>query len=125
MVYSPDSKHLCYRVRQRVTADLGLAIRGNGMLNTTTGAFDYKAMLSKFVTTGPEVKGDANQPLKLGIGLGVSSATNHEPFLVVSARKSLPILEGNNTVVTAKAAAELDPQRQQLGRRVASVRVSR
>lgn len=50
------------------------------------------------------------QPLRLGVGLGVSSANADDPFLTATASKHISLLEGEHTQLTAKARLELDPR---------------
>lgn len=55
------------------------------------------------------------QPLRLGVGLGVSSNNNDEPFLAATATKKISLLEGDHTQFSAKARLELDPRSQKVG----------
>ncbi|KIY97113.1 hypothetical protein MNEG_10847 [Monoraphidium neglectum] len=84
----------------------------------------YRGTLKKYYSSGPLVKGEADEPLRIGGGVGVSSATGDLPFLTASARKRVALLEGNDTLLTAKARLDLQPATGKVSRR-AGVRVSR
>jgi hypothetical protein len=50
------------------------------------------------------------QPLRVGLGLGVSSSNSDDPFLTATASKRISLLEGDHTQLTAKARVEVDPR---------------
>lgn len=50
------------------------------------------------------------QPLRVGLGLGVSSSNSDDPFLTATASKKISLFEGDHTQLTAKARLELDPR---------------
>ncbi|GBF92420.1 hypothetical protein Rsub_04524 [Raphidocelis subcapitata] len=122
--YTLHEKQLAFRLRESVTADPGVEARFRGLLNTTTGAFDYRGTLKKFHNTGPLLKDDPNEPLRLGAGVGVSSANGDAPFLTASARKRVSLLEGPELLLTAKARVDFEPSSGRLARR-AGLRLSR
>lgn len=125
MLYDPARKHLCYKLKEKVSTDFGLELKGAGLLNTTTGDFDYKASLRKCMRLGTEIKGDANKPLTLGVGVMVTSADVQAPVLNATVKKSIAVLEGNHTVLSAKGYGEYDPEAQKITKKKASVRLTR
>lgn len=62
------------------------------------------------------------QPLRLGLGLGVSSSHNDDPFLTATASKRISLFEGDHTQLTAKARVELEPRSSKVGWLVARLR---
>ncbi|KAG1678507.1 hypothetical protein FOA52_014540 [Chlamydomonas sp. UWO 241] len=60
----------------------------------------------KVLTVGPEVKDAGSKPFTLGLGAGLTDGMK-EPFLAVNAKKSLSLLDGPNTVVSAKAEVDV------------------
>jgi hypothetical protein len=50
------------------------------------------------------------QPLRFGLGVGVSSSNSDDPFLTATASKKISLFEGDHTQLTAKARVELDPR---------------
>ncbi|KAF8061903.1 EGF1 [Scenedesmus sp. PABB004] len=108
--YDPKQRHLSFLLKEGVTADPNVAMRFRGRLNTTTGGFEYHATAQKLFTSGPAIKESLTQPLRLGVGLGVSSGHADEPFLTATASKKLSLLEGEHTQLSAKARVELDPR---------------
>ena len=110
LLYGLDAKQLTFKMRERVTTDPDVALAFKGFLNTSTGAFEYRGTLKKHLSAGPATKGDASQPLRLGAGVGIASATRDEPFLTLSAEKRLALLEGPDTMLTAKARVDYDPR---------------
>eukprot|EP00775_Hariotina_reticulata_P003981 gene3981-4234_t len=64
------------------------------------------------------------QPLRVGVGIGVSNSHNDEPFLAATASKKISLLEGDHTQLSAKARLELEPRSNKMVR-TAKVSVSR
>jgi|APGre2960657404_1045060.scaffolds.fasta_scaffold10659_3 hypothetical protein len=127
LVFATEAKQLSMRFNQRVRSDFGLELRGWGLLNTGSGAFAYKASLLKTLELGAvSAKAGAagTTPLTLAAGVTLSSASREEPVLCASARKTIALLEGDSTLLTAKALAEYEPSSKRLARR-ASLRLSR
>lgn len=122
--YDPSGKHLSFLLKEAVSTDPDVAMRFRGKLNTTTGGFDYHATVQKLWGSGPVIKESLTQPLRVGVGLGVSSASGDEPFLTATASKRVSLLEGEHTQLSAKARVEFDPKTSKASR-AATVRVSR
>lgn len=122
--YDLGQKHLSFRLRENVTAEPEVEARFRGLLNTTTGSFQYRGTVKKYLSSGPIVKGEGTEPLRIGGGVGVSSLTSDQPFLTVSARKRIALLDAPDTLLTAKARADWQPSGGQVSRR-AGIRVSR
>ncbi|KAI8466711.1 MAG: hypothetical protein J3K34DRAFT_524335 [Monoraphidium minutum] len=125
MHYDLQGKQLSFRVRENITADPDLEARLRGLLNTVTGEIVYRGTLKKYYSSGPLLKGEGGEPLRLGGGVGVASSTSDAPFVTLSARKRIALVEGRGApLLTAKARVDLQPASGQLSRRV-GVRVSR
>jgi len=107
--YDLSQKQLSFLTKERVTAEHDLQLRFRGLLNTVTGVLQYQGSLNKFFYRGQQVKGEATQPLRLGAGVAISSATNDKPFINLAAKKKIGLLDGPDTVLTAKAGLEFDP----------------
>jgi hypothetical protein len=84
----------------------------------------YRGTLKRYYSSGPLLKGEPTEPLRLGGGLGVSSALGDAPFVTLSARKRIALLDGPDTLLTAKARLDYDPRAGCAARR-AGLRVSR
>jgi hypothetical protein len=112
--YNPESKELSFRVDERITARPGIELKGRAFLNTNSGAFTWTGSLTKFVSTGTVFKGQGTQPLRIGAGVSLSSSMP-EPLLVASAHKSIELLEGNSTVLTARAELTAVPSTRKVG----------
>lgn len=69
----------------------------------------YRGTLKKFHNTGPLLKDDPTEPLRLGAGVGVASSNGDAPFFTASARKRVALLEGPELLLTAKARADFEP----------------
>lgn len=71
----------------------------------------YRGTLKKYYKSGPLVKGagSGTEPLRLGGGIGVSSSNGDLPFVTLSARKRIALLEGDDTLLTAKARVDFEP----------------
>lgn len=110
MHYDIGQKQLCFLVKERVTAEPNLQLHFRGMLNTVTGGFDYRGTLKKYVQSGSDVKGEGTQPLRVGGGVAISSATGDEPFLTLAAKKKIALLEGPDTILHAKASLDWEPR---------------
>ncbi len=113
LYYELGQKQLSFLLKQRITTDPNVQLRFRGVLNTATGGFDYKGTLQKLF--GTEYKGQATQPLRIGLGAGISAANKDEPFLIATAKKKIALLEGDDTVLSAKAAVEFEPRGSKVG----------
>ena len=127
LVFATEAKQMSMRFSQRVRTDFGLELRGWGLLNTGSGAFSYKASLLKTLEVGAvSAKASAvgTTPLTLAAGVTLSSASREEPALCAHARKTISLLDGDSTLLTAKASAEFEPSSKRVARR-AALRLSR
>jgi hypothetical protein len=72
----------------------------------------HAGVLSVHTTAAPSrtPQESLTQPLRVGFGLGVSSASCEEPFLAASLSKKVSLAEGETTQLSAKARLELDPR---------------
>eukprot|EP00878_Enallax_costatus_P004061 GHUV01004286.1.p1 GENE.GHUV01004286.1~~GHUV01004286.1.p1 ORF type:complete len:194 (+),score=50.68 GHUV01004286.1:273-854(+) len=122
--YSQKDKHLSFLLKEQVTADPDIQLRFRGRLNTNTGDFEYHATAQKYIGSGPVLKESLTQPFRFGVGLGVSSSNNDEPFVAATATKKISLLEGDTTQLSAKARVELDPRSQKM-MRTAHIALSR
>jgi hypothetical protein len=108
--YSLDSKQLSFKLREIITANLGVELKAHGLFNTVTSTFDYNATLKKKVSTGPAVKGLGNEPLVIAGGLKLNSVSKNDVFLTASAKKKLSLFDGPNTTLSVKAEIDFDPK---------------
>jgi hypothetical protein len=70
----------------------------------------YRGSVKKYYTDGPILKGEPTEPLRLGAGLGVASASGDAPFVTLSARKRLALAEGRDApALTGKARVDFQP----------------
>lgn len=67
----------------------------------------FMELRARFITL---VQDSLTQPLRVGLGLGVSSSNSDDPFLTATASKKISLFEGDHTQLTAKARLELDPR---------------
>lgn len=144
--YDLEQKHLCFKLRQGVTTDPGVELKGKGLFNTVEGRLNYRASLKKYVSTGPNFKDLGASPIRLGAGVAVLSGLtsyqgkeskgkleSKEPrdafkdattVLTLSAKKKLQLLEGPNTLVSVKGLVDYDPFNKRLATRLGRVKVS-
>lgn len=64
--YDLGHKQLCFDMNECVTTDPDIQLQFRGRLNTVNGGFEYRGSLKKFLSTGPVVKDEGTQPLRLG-----------------------------------------------------------
>lgn len=65
--------------------------------------------------SGPSLLQESlTQPFRLGIGIGLSSSNNDEPFVTATATKKISLLESDTTQLSAKARVQLDPRSQKV-----------
>ncbi len=112
------SKQLSFKLRERITTKPGLELKVKGLFNTVTGNLDYVGSIKKYMSFGSEVskgataaKDNGSSPTRLGLGLLTSSADKMaEPLLTFSADKKYALLDGPNTLLTARAHVNVNPQ---------------
>lgn len=142
--YDLQQKHLCFKLRQGVTTDPGVEIKGKGLFNTVEGKLNYRASLKKYVSTGPTFKDLGSTPIRLGAGVAVvSGLSGYEgtksskgdsiaktpsdspaTVLTLSAKKKVALLEGPNTLVSMKGLVDYDPMGRRVTTRLGRVKVS-
>ncbi|GLC46967.1 hypothetical protein PLESTM_002001800 [Pleodorina starrii] len=147
--YELQDKQLRFHVRQRVSTENKLEFKAVGLLDPERCNLSYRAALKQYVTgSGPELKDSGSRPLRLGAGVAVVSqpggvasqpaatrgspaaaaaaggAPACTPLLTVSVDKKLALLEGPNTVLTLRAAADWDITSRTLSSRTGLLKVS-
>jgi hypothetical protein len=115
VLYGLKQKQLCFVLRENVNTDPDLQLRLRGHLNTVTGDFEYTGSLQKYFRSGPPVKDQGTQPLRIGAGVGISSSTGDEPYLTATAKKQIALTEGTDTLLSAKAVVSYEPRSGKVG----------
>lgn len=103
--YATDDKQLCFKLREKVTTSFNVELKAKGWFNPSTGGLVYRGHAKKNFLVGQEDKDAGSKPLTLGLGAAVTSDST-EPVLVASVKKQMSLLEGPNTVVSAKAEVD-------------------
>lgn len=124
VLYGLKQKQLCFVLRENVNTDPDLQLRLRGHLNTVTGDFEYTGSLQKYFRSGPPVKDQGTQPLRIGAGVGISSSNGDEPYLTATAKKQIALTEGTDTLLSAKAVVSYEPRSGKVNR-TAGVKLSR
>lgn len=121
-----NSKQLSFKIKERITANPDLEFKVKGLLNTATGNLDYVGTLKKnFI--GSSDGNSGSTPLKLGLGVKTTSSisSSKQPVhLTASAHKKYSLLDGPNTLLTAKGFVDVDPSAPQKMNRQATLKAS-
>lgn len=141
--YDLADKQLRFHVRQHVTTSNSLEVKATGLLDPSAGALSsYRAAVRQHFTHWPALRDSGGTPLRLGLGValvpksgGASGGTLRpasssggvppaRPVITFSADKKLALFDGPNTVLTLKAAADIDPAARNVSSRIGLAKLS-
>lgn len=105
------SNQLSFKLRQRIATKLDVELKAKGLFNTVTGKLEYNGTLKKYISMGSKKKSDST-PLRIGLGVSTCSSEGkpEDPQLTISACKQFALLDGPNTLLSARAHIDVDPR---------------
>uniref|UniRef100_A0A7S0UJV7 Uncharacterized protein n=1 Tax=Polytomella parva TaxID=51329 RepID=A0A7S0UJV7_9CHLO len=111
-LYSPEDKALSFKLKERVKTANDIELRGNGLLNPSSGRFTYNATAKKNFSSE-----NSFGTTKVGAGVfvtqkSVNSLEPSFPILRTSVKQHIP-LNNQNTSLVVKGRVDLNLQNQE------------
>lgn len=121
-LYDLADKQLCFKLREKLNTRYNIEAKAKGNFNTVDGKLHYRLHAKKLISSGTLLRDAGSTPITLGLGIACISGSK-DPMLALSAQKKIAVLDGPNTLLSAKVEADLDAAGKSV-RRQATVKLS-